>query len=401
MTTLAIDGGTQSFDRRLAPWPVFGADEVQAVSDVLRSGRVNYWSGSRGGEFEARFAAWVGCEFGVAVANGSLGLEFALRALKVGDGDEVIVTARSFVASAGCIRNVGAHPVFADVDRDSQNVTAESLAPHIGPRTKAIVVVHLAGWPARMDAILELAREHNLQTVEDCAQAHGARLRENPVGSMGDIGVFSFCRDKIMSTAGEGGMCTTSDPAVFESVWSYKDHGKSRALATAPHAGSQFRWLHAGAGTNGRMTEVQAAVGLRQLDKVDGWLAQRRRNASRLREGLRQMSALRIPWPSVEETHAFYGFYVFVEREALRSGWTRDRIVASIVAEGLPCFTGSCPEIYREAAFAEHPQANVRLPVAKELGETSLVLLVHPGITLEDIDAMAEAVDRVMRAATR
>lgn len=401
MITLAIDGGAKAFDRTLASWPVFGADEIQAVSDVLSSGRVNYWSGSRGSEFEKRFAAWVGCRFGVAVANGSLGLEFALRAIGVGVGDEVIVTARSFVASAGCIRNVGAHPVFADVDRDSQNVTPESLAPHVGPRTRAILVVHLAGWPAPMDGILELAGAHHLQVVEDCAQAHGARLRGIPVGSMGDIGVFSFCRDKIVSTAGEGGMCTTSNPAYFESLWSYKDHGKSRALATAPHAGSQFRWLHAAEGTNGRMTEVQAAVGLRQLEKVDGWLVERRRNADALREHLRQVSALRIPSPSVEETHAFYGFYVFVEPDRLRSGWTRDRVLASIVAEGVPCFTGSCPEIYRESVFADHPQASVRLPVARELGETSLVLLVHPGITLEDVDAMAQAVIKVMRAATR
>lgn len=194
-------------------------------------------------------------------------------------------------------------------------------------------------------------------------------------------------------------MCVTSDADRYERMWSYKDHGKSRALATAAHSGSTFRWLHAGPGTNGRMTEVQAAVGLRQLDKVDGWLAERRRNAAALRNRLAHLAALRIPSPADDESHAFYGFYVFVEPHRLRSGWTRDRVLAAIVAEGVPCFTGSCPEIYREAAFADHPQAHSRLPIAKELGETSLVFLVHPGITVEDVDAMAGAVDKVMHAA--
>jgi dTDP-4-amino-4,6-dideoxygalactose transaminase len=401
VSTLAIEGGAKAFDRTLAAWPVFAADEIEAAVEVLTSGRVNYWSGGCGREFERRFAQWVGCDFGVAVANGSLGLEFALAALDVGAGDEVIVTARSFVASAGCIRNVGAQPVFADVDRDSQNVTADRIEPLIGPRTKAIVVVHLAGWPARMDAIMALARAHDLRVIEDCAQAHGACLRGEAVGSMGDIGVFSFCRDKIISTAGEGGLCTTSDPELYERVWSYKDHGKDRALVTAPHTGSRFRWLHAGRGTNGRMTEVQAAVGLRQLDKVDGWLAERRANAGRLRERLTDVPALRVPWPSADELHAFYGFYFFVQPERLGGRWTRDRVLEAIVAEGVPCFTGSCPEIYREAVFADHPQAQKRLPNAKELGETSLVLLVHPGISLQDADGMAKAVAKVMAHAAR
>jgi len=210
-----------------APWPYFAPDEIEAAAAVLRSGNVNYWTGEEGRLFEREFAEFTGCKHAIAVANGSVALEATLRALGIGPGDEVITTSRTFIASASCAVAVGAQPVMADVDRDSQNITADSIRKVLSSRTKAIVPVHLAAWPCEMDPILKLAAEHGLKVVEDCAQAHGATYKGRPVGSMGDVAAFSFCQDKIMTTAGEGGMVTTNSDDLWEKMWAYKDHGKS------------------------------------------------------------------------------------------------------------------------------------------------------------------------------
>ena len=193
---------------------------------VFRSGKVNYWTGGRAA-VRVRVCGISGCKHAVALANGTVALECALKALGVGPGDEVITTSRTFIASASCAVMLGARPVFADVDRESQNITAESIRRVLTPRTKAIVAVHLAGWPCEMDDILALAHERGIKVVEDCAQAHGATYKGRPVGSLGDVAAFSFCQDKIMTTAGEGGMVTTNSEELWNAMWSLKDHGKS------------------------------------------------------------------------------------------------------------------------------------------------------------------------------
>ena len=398
---LALDGGVPVRTEPFGPWPHFEEDEVAAAAAVLRSGRVNYWTGEEARRFEREFAAVAGCDYAVAVANGTVALELALWALGIGPGDEVIVPSRTFIASASCAVMRGATPVVADVDPVSQNLTAATVAAALTPRTKAIIAVHLAGWPCDMDPLLALARERGLYVIEDCAQAHGATYKGRPVGSMGDAAAFSFCQDKIMTTGGEGGMLTTNRRDVWERAWRYKDHGKSYAAVYHREHPPGFRWLHESFGTNWRMTEMQAAIGRVQLRKLPGWVEKRRRNAGILTARFAQLPALRATVPPPEVGHAYYKYYTFVRPEALKDGWNRNRIMLAVQAEGIPCFVGSCSEIYREKAFQEAglgPAA--RLPVAKELGETSLMFLVHPTLSEADMEDTASAVEKVLRLAT-
>src|SRR5688572_27231260 len=381
-------------------WPVFEEDEIAAVAEVMRSGKVNYWTGRHGRELEKEFAEYCGAKHGVALANGTVALELALRALEIGAGDDVVVTARSFFASASCIVACGARPVFADVDADSQNVTAATIEAALTPRTTAVIVVHLAGWPADMPSILALCRARGVRVIEDCAQAHGASVAGQRVGSFGDAAAFSFCTDKIMYMGGEGGMLLTSDEAVCSRAWSYKDHSKSWAAAhrTDPQPG--YRWLHDSFGTNWRMPELQAAIARAQLRKLDRWLDVRARNAERLIEHLSKYPALRVPVPPAGFRHAWYKLYGFVRPEALKSGWDRDRVLRELAEQGGAALSGSCPEIYLERAFdGSDSRPAQRFETARRLGATSLMLLVDPCQTAESLDAAAAAPGAVWRLA--
>jgi len=384
-----------------APWPFFADDEIEAAAQVLRSGRVNYWTGDEGRLFEREFAAFVGCDHAVAMVNGTAALECALKALSIGPGDEVITTSRTFIASASCAVMLGARPIIADVDRDSQNITARSIRKVLTPRTKAIVAVHLAGWPCEMDEILALARERGIKVVEDCAQAAGATYKGKPVGSLGDVAAFSFCQDKIMTTAGEGGMVTTNSAELWNSMWSLKDHGKSYDAVYHREHAPGFRWLHESFGTNWRLTEVQSAVGRIQLRKLPQWLSIRRKYAQILTNQFAALPGLRITVPPKHVDHAYYKYYAFVRPEALRREWARDRIIEAINAEGIPCFSGSCSEIYLEKAFPPEWRPRERLAAARELGEASLMFLVHPTLTPEQIARTCEVVRQVMHEATK
>lgn len=383
-------------------WPSFSTTEIQAVVDVLKSGQVNYWTGQNCRKFEQEYASYLGVPHAIALHNGTLALELALHAFGIGKNDEVITTARTFIASASSIVMRGATPIIADVDPISQNITATTIEPLITSRTKAIIAVHLAGWPCDMDPIMELAAQHNLIVIEDCAQAHGAFYKKRPVGSIGHAGAFSFCQDKIMTTGGEGGLLALKDTIVWKKAWAYKDHGKSYdAVYTREHAPG-FRWLHESFGTNWRMLETQAAIGRIQLQKLPEWIETRRTYAEVFSQRLSQHNALRIPLPSQDIYHAYYKYYFFIKPDQLKDDWDRDRIMNTISDKGGLCFSGSCPEIYRERAFldANYGPAE-RLPVAQELGETSLMLLVHPTLSLDDIHFMADIIDSVMSEASK
>ncbi len=387
-------------DTAFPPWPSFSEEEIEAVARVLRSGRVNAWTGGEGGEchaFEREFAAWAGTRHAVALANGTVALEVAWRILGVGPGDEVITTPRSFLASASTIAMTGARPVFAEVDRETQNITPETVAPLITPRTRAILCVHLAGWPCDMPGLRALADHHGLALVEDCAQAHGAGIDGKPVGSFGDVAAWSFCQDKIITTGGEGGMVTMNDETLWKAAWSAKDHGKSwDAVFGRTHAPG-FRWLHESWGTNGRMTEMQAAIGRIQLRRMPAWHAARTRNAGALIAALQASPGLRIPVPPEKVRHAWYKFHAFVKPERLKEGWSRDRIMSEINAAGVPCLAGGCSEIYREKVFADAGlMPPERCRVAAELGETSLMFLVHPTLEQEHIARTAIVTNDVL-----
>ncbi len=398
--TLAASGGDPVRKTPFAPWPQFEPDEIAAATRVLQSGKVNYWTGEEGRRFEAEFAVQAGCQYGVAVANGTAALELALHVLGIGTGDEVIVPSRTFIASASCVVMRGAKPVVADVDPESQNITAETILPRLTTRTRAILAVHLAGWPCEMDPINALADERGLKVIEDCAQCHGATYKGRPVGSLGDVGAFSFCQDKIMTTGGEGGMLTTNEEAIWKQAWSYKDHGKNYDAVYNRQHPPGFPWLHESFGTNWRLTEFQSALGRALLRKLPRMVEIRRRNAAILTQGFVQHDALRVPQPPSHIGHSYYKFGAFIRPDKLRSEWSRDRILSAIVAEGIPCFIGSCSEIYLEKAFTPEIRPADRFRVAKELGETSLMFLVHPTLSQSDMHDTCRAVAKVLDAAS-
>jgi len=402
MATTATRQAEHKTTGGVAPWPYFAEDEIEAAVRILRSGKVNYWTGQEGRLFEQEFAQFAGCRYAVALTNGSVALELALLALGIGEGDEVVVTSRTFVASASSVVLVGAKPIFADVDPDSGNITAETVRAVLTPRTKAIIAVHLGGWPCEMDELMQLAREHDLWVIEDCAQAHGATYKGRPVGSLGHVAAWSFCQDKIMTTGGEGGMLTTNDERIWEKAWSYKDHGKSYEAVYHRQHPPGFRWLHESFGTNWRMTELQAAIGRVVLRKVPEWVATRRRYAQILTERFQQLAALRVTVPPAHIQHAYYRYYVYVRPERLKPDWSRDRIMVELNQLGIPCTVGSCSEVYLEKSFQKAGLSpSRRLPVAKVLGDTALAFPVHPTLSEEDVQEIAAAVDKVMFTASR
>ena len=385
-----------------SPWPSYSEEEISAVTEIMRSGRVNYWTGKEGREFEKEFAAWVDVPHAVALANGTLALDLCWKVLGIGTGDEVICTPRTFLASASSIINAGAIPVFADVDPDSQNITPQSAASHISPRTKVILCVHLAGWPCDMAGFRELANLHNLFLVEDCAQAHGATINGQSAGGLSDIAAWSFCQDKIMTTGGEGGMITTHNKDLWSKAWSFKDHGKSWEAVYERQHPPGFRWLHESIGTNWRMMEFQATIGRIQLRKMSDWKRQRRSNAYHILAAATELPTLRVPAVPNQVEHAYYKAYAFVRPETLKSDWSRDRIIEEIHARGVPCYQGSCSEVYLEKAFDAAPgRPTQRLAVAKKLGETSLMFLVHPTLTPNNIDQTVDVLKQVMKQAQK
>ena len=388
-----------------SPWPSFSEEEANAVRDVLLSNKVNYWTGQECREFEREFAQFADSEYAIALANGTVALDLALKALGIGEGDEVVVTPRTFLASASSIVTAGAGPVFADVDADSQNITPETVRQVITPRTRAIVCVHLAGWPCDMDGFMALAEEFGLYVIEDCAQAHGARYKGRSVGSIGHVGCWSFCQDKIMTTGGEGGMVTTNDRELWSRMWSYKDHGKSWEAVYEREHPPGFRWLHDSFGTNWRMTEMQAVIGRIQLRKMPDWTDARARNAERIWATAREIPGLRAPAFACGKVcqaschqeskcrHAHYKCYIQIEPDRLSGGWSRDRMIDEIVSRGVPCFQGSCSEVYLESAFEGTGwRPEVRLPVAQTLGATSLMFLVHPTMSCIEIEKTCDVI---------
>ena len=416
---------------QFSPWPSFSEEEADAVRQVLLSNKVNYWTGSNTREFEKEFADFYGTKYAVAMANGTLALDAALKALGVGPGDEVVVTPRTFIASVSCVVNAGATPVFADVDADSGNINSQTIAAVLTPNTKAIICVHLAGWPCDMDPIMALAKKYDLKVIEDCAQAQGARYKGRSVGSIGHVGAWSFCQDKIMTTGGEGGMVTTNDEALWRVMWSFKDHGKSYEAVFERQHPNGFRWLHESFGSNLRMLETQAAIGRIQLRRMAEWGSRRKANSAALFEALKPFSEANGPvrlsqmkctgcldtnsnvpikgmcsivsQPSGNCCeHGHYKYYAYVRSQNLASGWSRDTIIEAINAQGIPCFQGSCSEVYLEKAFDNTDwRPKNRLTIAKELGETSLMFLIHPTLTKTEIQKTCEIIKQVFSRATK
>ena len=380
------------------PWPSFTQEEADAVSKVLLSNKVNYWTGQECREFEKEFATFAGTQYAVALANGTVALDVALKALNIGAGDDVIVTSRTFLASASSIVTAGANPIFADVELDSQNISARTIEAVLTPKTKAIICVHLAGWMCDMDPIMQLAAERGLYVIEDCAQAHGAQYKGKPAGSIGHISAWSFCQDKIMTTGGEGGMVTTNDEALWKKMWSYKDHGKNFDSIYNKQHPPGFRWLHDSFGTNWRMMEMQAVIGRIQLKKMTEWTKVRNGNMQKIYAAFAETPYVTVYQTTEEYLHAAYKCYVQVNVEQLPEGWSRDRIMNEIAGLGIPCFSGSCSEVYLEHAFDNTPwRPAQRLENAQRLGESSLMFLVHPTLSDSSLAKTVDAIQNVLQ----
>ena len=392
MTLPHTQRGAGELDLALRPeerWPFYAEDEIASVAEVLRSGKVNQWTGSDVLAFEQACVDRFGGGQGIALANGSVALDLALLALEIGPGDEVVVTPRTFVASAFCVMLAGATPVFADVDSDSGNVTSETIARVLTDRTRAIIPVHLAGWPAEMPGIMELARSRGIKVIEDCAQAHGATIDGQSVGSFGDAAAFSFCQDKIISTGGEGGFVSFRDPDAADWARSFKDHGKNWDKVCAPGGlPGEFRWLHDHVGTHWRLTGSQAAIGSKQLGKLEEWVATRTRHAQIWSDALTGLRGVRIPQPRAGLRHALYKLYFQLDVPDADASRLRQEVLRRATEAGLRLFSGSCSEVYLEEAFSELPRPDC--PVARRLGQTSLMVEVHPTLRQDLLERRAE-----------
>jgi len=384
------------------PWPQYEEDEIAAATRVLASGRVNsLMHGDEGRAFESEFAALVDMPHAIGVSNGTVSLEMALRALGVGPGDEVIVPARSFFATAACVVAAGAYPVFADIELHTQNIDPESVARMVSPRTKAVICVHLGGRPCDMDRLTAVCEANGLLLIEDCAQAHGASWRGQPVGSFGQASSFSFCTDKIMSTGGEGGMVLFREEAAWAKAWAYKDHGKDayKVRTPSPHPVGEFRYSHDSFGSNFRMTEFQSAIGRVQLRKLPGWIAQRRANAACLSQMLSALPAVIVDPVPEHAGHAWYKYNLRLDPTALPSGMTRSDVIAALIAAGIrQTGSGSCPDMSREAAFADRPaRRDGDLPNANALGACSLMFPVDHLLNESDMQAIGTAMADILR----
>ncbi len=384
-------------------WPYFDEETIEEVSKILRSGKVNYWTGSKCKEFEEKFSIKFQQKFSIALMNGSVALTSAYKSLDLNSNDEVITTPRTFLATTSAMQILGVKPVFVDVCRDSGCITPENIEKAITKKTKAISVVHLGGWPADMLSICSLAKKYNLKVIEDCSQSHGAKIGTKHVGSFGDIATWSFCQDKIMTTGGEGGMVSTESYELMDKIWSYKDHGKTINSVFKVDHKPGFRWVHERLGTNLRMTEMQAAIGIIQIEKLDSWISKRKKNAMILYDYLKDISCIRIPLPNEDKTHAWYKFYVYLKISYLKTEWNRDRIIERLSKYNLPSYYGSCSEIYLEKGIKNYKIAgeNERLPISEELGNTSLMFLVNPNITDDQINFYGEKIRETLLKASK
>tara|TARA_Y100000739_G_scaffold227161_1_gene236094 strand:- start:10061 stop:11230 length:1170 start_codon:yes stop_codon:yes gene_type:complete len=378
-------------------WPHYSQEEIKKVNEILISGNVNYWTGDEGKFFEKEFSNFCLTNYAITLANGSLALSAAYLALGVTNKAELITTPRTFIATSSSAYLLKAKPVFADVDINSGCITAEFIEPLISKHTKAICVVHIGGWPCDMESICDLAKKYGIYVIEDCSQAHGAQINGKSVGSFGDVSIWSFCQDKIISTGGEGGMLTTNSKDIYEKVWSFRDHGKTKNLMQVKNKSNEFRFIHENFGSNFRLTEIQSAIGRIQLRNISKINKIRTKNAEILLETLSQIECVRIPLPEKKFKHGWYKFYCYLNIDNLKEGWNREKIIKEINKAGYPAFSGGCSEIYLENCFLKNNiSPNKRLKNAKLLGETSLMFVVHNTITIPKMKEYAEFIGRIL-----
>lgn len=387
----------------LTKWPYYSGDEKKIVNQTLSSGKVNYWTGNLCRKFETDFSNYIGTNYAISLNNGTVAIELALMAMNISNGDEVIVTPRSYVASVSSVVNVGAKPIFADIDPQSGNLTSETISKVISKKTKAVICVHITGIPCEMDKIMSLAKKMNLKVIEDCSQAHGAEYKGKKVGSFGDISTWSFCQDKIISTGGEGGMVTTNKYKFWNKIWKLKDHGKNhKKMMSNNSKKTGFKWVHDDFGSNYRMTEMQAGIGITQLKKLDKWQKIREANSLRIINKFKEYKdAVEFFNYPKEMKFAWYRCCILINENKLNRGWSRDRIIREFNNNKIPCFVGPCPEIYLEKSFQKNNfSPKKRLKNAFDLGKMTIAFLVHPTLRREDVNNICDAIQKIMTKAS-
>lgn len=416
---LAVNGGEKVSNEPFPPWPWFAEDTIQAAMEPLKTGEVNYWTGHLGIKFEEAFAEWCGAKYGISTTNGTSALHTALVGLGIGVGDEVITPSYTFIASSFCIVQAGAIPVFADVEPKKHTISAEDIERKISSKTKAIVCVHLYGEVCDMDGIVAVAKKHNLKVIEDCAQAHGATYKGKKVGTIGHMGAFSFCQSKTFTTGGEGGCIITDDEDAMWLCRSFRDHGYDvERRLNMLQMEQLLPYIHNMVGFNYRMTEIQSAIGLKELAKIDTWnLANRRRNGMMLLEMLRDVPHIvTLPTHTPESQNGFWQFPVVIDIDSLTVDIHKVR--EAIQSEGIPCGRVFWPQCYHERAYKEHkglggkafpfdypgvrPEAvdyaNTVCPNAAWVEERCFFVPVHPTYELKHMELTGKAIKKVLAA---
>ena len=352
---LAIDGGPKSVTNKLAGWPQFDEKAISAVQEVLRSGKVNYWTGPKGMEFERKYAVWQGSKYAISASSGTAALHIALSALGIGPGDEVIVPSYTFIASGFSIVQAGAVPRFADVNIDDHCISIESAERLVNERTRAIMPVHLYGNVCDMDGILDFARKHNLFVVEDNAEAFGGVYKGKKTGTLGDIAACSFCQNKTFTTGGEGGMVTTDDEDLAWQARSFRDHGYDvKQRLGLLELEQRLPYIHNMVGFNYRMTEMQSAIGLAELERIDTWnLPRRKRNARIIIDSIKHLP--RVVYTPIDTEDRRNGWYVMAfSLDIENMTCDIDQFVAACAAEGAPCWRVFWPQCHTEKAYRQH-----------------------------------------------
>ena len=362
-------------------WPQMNDKMINSVTTILKSGKLNQWNNNTVKEFENKFAEYIKCNYAVAVFNGTVALELCVKTLGLKEGDEIIVTPRTFLASASCCAWYGIIPIFVDVDINSQNITLETIKTAITKKTKAVILVHLAGWPCDLEEICNYCKENNIYVIEDCAQAHGAKYKGKSVGTWGDINAWSFCQDKIITTGGEGGIVTTNDETLFKKAWSLKDHGKGYDTVYNKTHEPGFRWLHENIGTNWRMLPIQAVIGIHALDELEAWINHRRNIAEIYNENLKDINGIRLTIPPENVYHSYYKYYFFIDSKKFKI--SRDDLIQEINDNGIFCQIGSCSEVYKEDALKKF-EPKEKLEITQKLFNTAFLLKCDPCISKND-----------------
>ncbi len=420
---LAIDGGPKTVTNELGGWPQFDEKAINAVQEVLRSGKVNYWTGKKGMEFEEKFADWQGCKYAINTTNGTSALHVALTALGIGPGDEVIVPSYTFIASSFSIVQSGAIPRFADVNIDDHCISIESAEKLVNERTKAIMPVHLYGNVCDMDDLLAFAKKHNLYVVEDFAEAFGGSYKGRKTGTIGHINACSFCQNKTFTTGGEGGMVTTNDEELAWNARSFRDHGYDvKKRLSLLELEQKLPYIHNVVGWNYRMTEMQSAIGLAELERIDNWnLPNRRRNAHIIMEKLKDLP--RVKYMPIDTEDRRNGWYVMAfSIDIDNMDCDISKFVEAAGAEGAPCWKVFWPQCHTEKAYQEHnafgkssfpfeskeytdPEhvdySKVEVPNAVWHQSHTFTCFAFPVLSEQDCEQIGNAIAKVIKAYSR